>query len=77
MTYTCLHCSRTFSTPYALKRHISDKHQYHIIEEEGKSSHSNLPTEEPGLWDDDLLINYLKNLWDEDQMVIIVSQYKN
>jgi Zinc finger, C2H2 type len=67
MTYTCLHCSRTFGTPYALKRHISDKHQYHIIEEEGESS---LPTEEPGLWDnDDLPINYLENLWDEDQMV--------
>ena len=49
MTYTCLHCSRTFSTFYALKRHISDKHQYHIIEEEGESSHSNLLTKEPGL----------------------------
>ena len=76
MTYTCLHCLHTFSTSYALKRHISDKHQYHIIEE-GESSHSILPTEEPGLWNDDLPINYLENLWDEDQMVIIVSQYKN
>ena len=46
MTYTCLHCSRTFATPYALKRHISDKHKY--------TSHLNLLCEEPGLWDDDL-----------------------
>ena len=57
MTYNCLHCSRTFATPYALKRHISEKHQYHIIEEEeGESSHSNLPYEEPGLWDDDFIM---------------------
>jgi len=53
MTYQCLHCRRTFSTPYALKRHISDKHQC-IIEDEGEASRSNIPYEEPGLWEDDL-----------------------
>lgn len=64
MTYSCLHCSRTFATPYALKRHISDKHQY-ISEEEGESSHSNMPYEEPGLWDDDLPTED-QGLWDDD-----------
>jgi len=56
MTYNCLHCSRTFATPYGLKRHISDKHQY-INEEEGETSHSELPYEEPGLWDDDFIMD--------------------
>ena len=49
MTYTCLHCSRTFATPYALKRHISDKHKYTGGEDEGETSRLNLPYEEPGL----------------------------
>ena len=40
MGYQCLHCSRTFSTPFGLKRHISDRHQY--IANEGESSQSNL-----------------------------------
>jgi hypothetical protein len=53
MTYTCLHCSRTFATSYALKRHISDKHKYTDVDE-GETSRLNLPYEEPGLWDDDL-----------------------
>jgi len=64
MVYECQHCFRTFATPYALKRHISDKHQY-IAEDKGETSRSNiqyeelslwddLPIEEPGLWDDDL-----------------------
>ena len=71
MTYQCLHCRRTFSTPYALKRHISDKHQC-IIEDEGEASRSNIPYEEPGLWEDDLPTD--ERLWDhdlltEDQMV--------
>jgi hypothetical protein len=58
MTYNCSHCSRTFATPYALKRHISAKHQYTIEEEEGGTSQSqlNLPYEEPGLWDDDVIM---------------------
>ena len=64
MTYECLHCSRTFATPYALKRHISDKHQYNA-EDEGETSRSNIPYEEPGLWDDDLPIEE-PGLWDDD-----------
>jgi hypothetical protein len=62
MTYTCLHCSRTFATPYALKRHISDKHKY-IDEDEGETSRLNLPYEEPGIWDDDLPTKE-PGLWD-------------
>jgi Plavaka transposase len=54
MTYQCLHCSRIFSTPSGLKRHISDKHQYI---DEGEPSQSNLlPYEEPGLWDEDFIM---------------------
>lgn len=64
MTYKCLHCSRTFATPYALKRHISDKHQY-IAEDEGETSHLNIPYDEPGLWDEDLPIDD-PSLWEED-----------
>jgi len=72
MVYNCLHCSRTFATPYTLKRHISDKHQY-IVEDEGETSRLNIPYDEPGLWDDDLPVNE-PGLWDgdlptEDQMV--------
>lgn len=69
MTYHCLHCSRTFSTPYALKRHISSKHPY-VDEDGGESSQSKIQyEEEPGLWDDDLPIEE-GDLWDdEDQMV--------
>ena len=62
MTYTCLHCSRTFATPYALKRHISDKHKY-TDEDEGETSCLNLLYEKPGLWDDDLLTKE-PGLWD-------------
>lgn len=64
MTYKCLHCYRTFATPYALKRHISDKHQY-IADDEGETSRSNIPYEEPGLWDDDLPIEE-PGLFDDD-----------
>ena len=75
--YSCLHCSRTFATPYALKRHISNKHQY-ISEEEGESSRANIPYVEPGLQDNDLPMDYAEDqgLWDEDlqmvRMIIIV-----
>ena len=62
MTYTCLHCSRTFATPYALKHHISEKHQYI---DEGEPSHSTIKYDEPGLWSDNLPIDEA-NLWDED-----------
>ncbi|GBC09808.1 hypothetical protein RclHR1_09120005 [Rhizophagus clarus] len=52
MTYKCSYCSCTFSSTYALKRHISDKHQY-IDEDEEVTFQSNMPHEEPDLWDDD------------------------
>jgi hypothetical protein len=64
MTYECQHCFRTFASPYALKRHISDKHQY-IAEDEGETFRSNIPYEEPGLWDDDLPVEE-PGLWDDD-----------
>src|SRR3982074_903246 len=53
MAYQCLHCSCTFSTPSGLKRHISNKHQY---VDEGEPSQLNLPYEEPGLWDEDFIM---------------------
>jgi len=34
MTYKCEFCNRTFASPYALKRHISAKHEYVIDENE-------------------------------------------
>src|SRR5208283_2604785 len=69
MSYKCNYCSRTFAKPYGLKRHISDKHEYDV-EEEGETSHSNLPWEEPGLWSDDDDDNDLPyreepGLWDD------------
>ena len=64
MIYKCLHCSRTFATPYALKRHISDKHQY-IAKDEGETSRLNILYEKPSLWDDDLPIEET-SLWDDD-----------
>ena len=60
MVYKCLHCSIICATPYALKRHISKKHQYNA-EDEGETFRLNIPYEEPGLWDD--------NLPTEDQIV--------
>ena len=65
MAYECPYCSRTFSTPYAVKRHISDRHQHDDINKnEGETSKIPQYKEEPGLWDsdDDLLLT-------EDQMV--------
>ena len=65
MGYQCLHCSRTFSTPFGLKRHISDRHQY--IADEGESSQSNLlPYEEPGLWDEDFIMEDEEDEEDEE-----------
>ena len=63
MAYQCLHCSRTFSTPFGLKRHISDKHQYI---DKGEPSQSNLPYEEPGLWDEDFIMEGEEDEEDEE-----------
>ena len=48
MTYECIHCRRTFASPYGLKRHISAKHQY-INAEGSETSHSKLTLVEAGL----------------------------
>src|SRR5436190_23551383 len=70
MGYQCLHCSRTFSTPFGLKCHISDRHQY--IADEGESSQSNLlPYEEPGLWDEDFI---MEDEEDEEDELITLEQ---
>ena len=50
MAYLCELCSRTFATTYALKRHISDKHQHRVEEE---TSRPRLE-EDPSIWDDDV-----------------------
>ena len=64
-SYQCLYCTVTFSTPYALKRHISEKHNY-IEEDNGETSQSKITYEkEPGLWDDDIPIDE-PGLWDDD-----------
>lgn len=67
MSYKCLHCSRTFATPYALKRHISDKHQYNTNEDEEEAFQGTIsvPSEEAGLWDEDILYEE-PGLWEED-----------
>jgi len=66
-SYKCLHCERTFASPYGLKRHISDKHQYvnNEIEDEGAPFQTKV-VEEPGLWDDEgtpFQMN-IDDLWD-------------
>ena len=52
-SFMCLHCDRTFASPYELKRHISEKHQYdnNEIEDEGALLQTKV-AEESGLWDD-------------------------
>lgn len=74
MAYKCSYCSRTFATPYALKRHISSKHQY--TEDEGEGSRSNVQfEEEPGLWDDDDYPTVEEpGLWDDDLDQMVTSQ---
>lgn len=65
MTYQCSYCTRTFATPYALKRHISDKHPC-IDEDEGETSKPAIPyKEEPGLWDDNYLPIEETVRWDD------------
>ena len=66
MIYKCVYCPRTFSTPYALKQHISGKHPYTSIDEdEGEASRSRTTyKEEPSLWDNDLPTEEA-SLWDD------------
>ena len=67
MTYNCLHCTQTFSTPFGLKRHISSKHPY--VDNEDEPFQSNIQyEEEPGLWDD--LLTEEGNLWDDEDIMV-------
>jgi hypothetical protein len=68
MTFKCYYCERTFATPYALKRHISDKHRYNLNENEEETSQTNI-IEETGLWDDEdeeTPIQEESGLWDDE-----------
>ncbi|CAB5391493.1 unnamed protein product [Rhizophagus irregularis] len=65
-SYKCSHCSRTFTTPYALKRHISDKHRYKIDENEGSTTQMEI-VEEPGLWDEDVSMKYSEDEETEEE----------
>ena len=59
-----------FLNPFGLKRHISDRHQY--IADEGESSQLNLLLyEEPGLWDEDFIMEDEK-----DKEVEEVEEYE-
>src|SRR3954452_3903983 len=53
MTFKCLHYFCTFATPYALKRHISKKHQYNTNKDEEEAFQSNIPYKELGLWNEE------------------------
>src|SRR5256885_1929271 len=72
MTFKCLHCFHTFATPYALKRHISKKHQYNTNKDEEEAFQSNIPYKEPGLWNEEETFQsnvptYEElSFWDED-----------
>jgi hypothetical protein len=69
MTYTCLHCSRTFATPQGLKRHIFEKHQYDIDESEDEGAA--IQMNESDLWDDeDKPYEEEPGLWDEDDFTM-------
>ena len=52
-SFECKACSRTFASPYALKRHISDKHRNQVTSDSNDFRTSEMPYEEPGLWTDD------------------------
>ena len=71
MTFKCLHCFHTFATPYALKRHISEKHQYNTNKDEKKAFQSNIPYKEFSLWNEDFTINYAKVI---SQSIIIIAK---
>ena len=74
MVYECQHCFRTFATPYALKRHISNKYQY-IAEDEGETSQPKTidkeNEEDPNLWDDDEFLPTIEetDIWGDDEEI--------
>ena len=72
-SFECKACSRTFASPYALKCHISDKHRNQVTSDSNDFRTSEMPYEEPGLWDDDDNVGTSKipyqeehGLWDID-----------
>ena len=49
-SFTCLYCDRIFASPYGLKRHISEKHQYDNNEiKDEEAPFQTKVVEEPGL----------------------------
>ena len=66
----CLHYFCTFTTSYALKCHISEKHQYNTNKDEKKAFQSNIPYKEFSLWNEDFTINYAKVI---SQSIIIYT----
>ena len=71
MTFKCLHYFCTFAIPYALKCHISEKHQYNTNKDEEEAFQSNIPYEELGLWDEDFTMNYAEII---SQSIIIIAK---
>ena len=71
MTFKCLHCFCTFATPYALKRHISEKYQYNTNKNEEEAFQSNIPYKKLSLWDEDFTMNYAKVI---SQSIIIIAK---
>ena len=71
--YKCIHCERTFATPYTLKHHISNKHTYTSIgTDEGESSQlKTIYREEFGLWNNDYLLTKETGLWDDDDDLLV------
>jgi len=83
MPFQCIHCPRNFSTPYALKRHISSKHP---ISTQSEESAFILPIasppiyEEPRLWEDlEIASNYSldsSNVLESEEEMAIISEYE-
>ena len=83
MPFQCIHCPRNFSTPYALKWHISSKHP--ILTQSEESAFilpiASLPIyEEPGLWEDlEIASNYSSdssNVLEYEEEMAIISEYE-
>lgn len=52
MIYSCLYCLWDFASTYALKRYISDKHQYDVSENDDKVTfQSDMSYKKTDLWE--------------------------
>ena len=83
MPFQCIHCPRNFSTPYALKHHISSKHSISIQSEESAFiiPIASLPIyEKSRLWEDlEIASNYLldsSNVLESEEEMAIISEYE-